>query len=332
MVAEVTSLVAKGGDVVTNQTSRGPHFSTRTGEPIVNVTLPVFDDYLLERFDAYVTSYQSVFTRSDQLQRFRAYLRGLLSTGERKNVEAIAAIADLSAAADTDLAQALQHFVSQSPWDVTRLLAFHRRSLARQLADPGAVWVVHDGVFPKKGRHSVGVQRQFARSVGRKLNCQIGVVVSQVGPAGYFPLAARLYLPSHWLRENPEAAEKNVPEPFRRHISKAEIALGLLDALRSEEGRPRAVVAEDGYASLSAFGEGLATRGIAAVSPDSPHAAAALSRTLTGFEWLKDALGLDHFEGRTWHGWHHHVGLVFAAYGFLASENLGLDSPPFAGR
>ena len=38
------------------------------------------------------------------------------------------------------------------------------------------------------------------------------------------------------------------------------------------------------------------------------------------FEWLRGGLGLDHFEGRTWHGWHHHVSLVFAAYGFLVGQ------------
>jgi len=37
---------------------------------------------------------------------------------------------------------------------------------------------------------------------------------------------------------------------------------------------------------------------------------------------LKDALGLDHFEGRSWPGWHHHVTLVSVAHGFLTLERL----------
>ena len=38
---------------------------------------------------------------------------------------------------------------------------------------------------------------------------------------------------------------------------------------------------------------------------------------------LKGALGLDHFEGRSWPGWHHHVSLVSVAHGFLTLERLG---------
>ena len=37
---------------------------------------------------------------------------------------------------------------------------------------------------------------------------------------------------------------------------------------------------------------------------------------------LKDELGLDHFEGRSWPGWHHHVTLISMAYAFLALETL----------
>jgi len=37
---------------------------------------------------------------------------------------------------------------------------------------------------------------------------------------------------------------------------------------------------------------------------------------------LKDALGLDHFEGRSWQGWHHHVTLVSVAHGFVTLERL----------
>ena len=38
------------------------------------------------------------------------------------------------------------------------------------------------------------------------------------------------------------------------------------------------------------------------------------------YKELKDELGLDHFEGRSWRGWHHHVTLVLLAYGFLVLQ------------
>lgn len=288
-------------------------------------SLPPLEADRLERFEAYVSAFRPVFHRADQSLRFRAYLRGLLEPSVRNNVEAIAAAASKVIMVEANLAQALQHFVSQSPWDSRRLVAAVRQKSHAVRADPGAVWVIHDGVFPKKGQHSVGVFRQFARSVGKKINCQVGVFVSQVGPLGYFPLAARLYLPANWVRDNPELAEKTIPEDFRQPASKAEIALSLLDDLRQDGERCSAVTAEAGYLTAADFPESLHKRGLLlqdAADDVTP-------RALRHFQWVKSELGIDHFEGRTWHGWHHHVSLVFAAYQFLASERIAPDLPPF---
>lgn len=286
--------------------------------------LPPFTPERVDRFESFVAGFRTAFHRADQFLRFRAYLRGLLEPGERKNLESLAAAAAAVMTVEANLSQALQHFVSSSPWDGDRLLSAARAGHAR---DPHAVWVVHDGVFAKKGRHSVGVQRQYARALGRKLNCQLAVVVSRAGPRGYFPLAARLYLPGHWLRENAEEAERSVPEPFRRPTSKAQIALELLDGLREEYGPTPRVVAEEGYAAAPEFAERFADQPPPRTKSADADARAAARR---GFEWVQFALGLDHFEGRRWHGWHHHVALVLTAYAFLAAERHGPDGPPFS--
>ncbi|QJW98937.1 IS701 family transposase [Frigoriglobus tundricola] len=301
-----------------------PDPNTIATEPILHPREPL-SEARLARFEEYVAAFRPAFHRADQLLRFRAYVRGLLEPTERKNVEAIAAAASRVMMVESNLAQALQHFVSHSPWDAGRLFVAIRQHNAAVRRDPDAVWVVHDGVFAKKGRHSVGVQRQFARSVGRKINCQVGVFVSQVGPAGYFPLAARLYLPASWLRENADAAEKGLPADDRHPATKVELALRLLDELRGEGNAPLPITGEPGYIAATDFNDGLATRGLAAREDRSEQLAEALRR----FDWLKNELGLDHFEGRAWHGWHHHVGLVFAAYGFLSSEKASPDRPPF---
>lgn len=257
--------------------------------------------------------------------RFRAYLRGLLEPAERKNVESIAAAASRSMMVESDLAQALQHFVSQSPWDSRRLLAAVRRQSAARRRDHGAVWAIHDAAFPKKGQHSVGVYRQFARSIGRKLNCQVGVFVSQIGPNGFYPLAARLYLPGAWLKENGEQADKTIPEELRKPIGKAEIALSLIAELLDNGEEPQPIVAEAGYSASEEFANGLASRSLTVADDAEDWIAIVLRR----IEWLKTELGLDHFEGRTWHGWHHHIGLVFTAYHFLANGDPTVDFPPF---
>lgn len=275
------------------------------------VSLPALAGERLTRFEDYVAGFRCTFQRSDQLLRFRAYLRGLLECGARKNVEAIASAAARVMMVEADLCQSLQHFVSNSPWDAGRLFAAVR---ARAKPDPTAVWVVHDAVFPKKGKHSVGVQRQFARSVGKKINCQIGVFVTRVGSAGAVPLAARLYLPAAWLRECAESGAKLLPPEVRAGATKAQLALALLDELRAESGAlPLAV--EPGYAT-GEFRDALAPRGLSECPDAAPHLFAASERLV----WLSAQLGLDHFEGRTWHGWHHHVALVFAACAFALGE------------
>jgi len=282
------------------------------------------------RLESFADQFRPVFPRADQFRRFVAYLAGLLAPGSRKNVEAIATRAAGLAPAEADLVQALQHFITRSPWDAGRLFAASRSALAGPLADPGSVWVVHDAVFPKKGRHSAGVHRQFARSLGQKVNCQIAVVLSQAGPGGYFPLAARLYLPAYWLRESPELAARTVPEEHRRPTSKAEIALALVDEVRAEGWAPGlgTVEAEEGYAAAHEWIDGLAARGLAAGTGAAGRTPDAVAAARRGFDDLRGSLGLDHFEGRTWVGWHHHVSLVFAAYAFRTTDPAGEAAEP----
>src|SRR5689334_18189231 len=104
----------------------------------------------LAGLDNYLAGYRDLFARADQARSFGLYVRGLLDGDHRKNVESIAGRVRHADDRAADLAQSLQHFVAQSPWDAGRVLARYRQ-LARP-ADPGGTWVVHDGVVPKKGR------------------------------------------------------------------------------------------------------------------------------------------------------------------------------------
>lgn len=233
-----------------------------------------------------LAGYVDVFPRADQFAHFRAYVRGLRAAPGRKNVEAVAAAAGVPA-------QSLQHFVSHSPWPADALFAAYRRELTAAVPDPDAVWAVHELVFPKKGIHSAGVFRQFDRDAGRKVNCQLAVAVTRVGPTGVFPLAARLYLPASWLRDHPSAA---VPPEYAARVSKAELAGHLLAKLAEEGPALPAVTLSDSFAGAAA----------AAGGQSAPEV-----RRL--YDRLRSELGLGHFEGRTWTGWHHHVALVFSA-------------------
>src|SRR5207248_7015352 len=109
------------------------------------------------------------FRRRDQLRWAGVYLQGLLVGGQRSNAEGLASRVVLPPEQSVeDVAQALQNFVNQSPWDEEGLWRRYRALLAPRLAGPDGVFVVEDVTFPKQGQRSVGVHRQFSRGEGRK--------------------------------------------------------------------------------------------------------------------------------------------------------------------
>lgn len=276
-----------------------------------------------ERFEAYAARFDDLFARADQRSHFRLYLRGLLSNSERKNVEAMAGALGASQKSGANLAQALQHFVTESPWDQSRVLGRYRELLAPRFSKAATTWVIYDEVLLKKGRKSVGTQRQYARALKRKVNCQLAVVVGSVLGSAYVPLAIRLYLPGVWLRESAALAKRTVPADYREYHSKSDLALNLVDEIRTQAGDwPLVCAALDaGYSDSDALADALADRNIHRAEPRSEKTA--LAAAAGGLGWLKSRLGLDHFEGRSWLGWHHHAALVFVAAGFLLLHTRG---------
>ena len=127
------------------------------------------------------------------------------------------------------------------------------------------------------------------------------------------------------LLETPSVRERTVPAEHREHLSKADIAVALIDGLRAEGQSAALVTADEGYLSSATFVEAMAQRHLPLLRWDGPATLAVANQR---FEWLKDQLGLDQYEGRSWHGWHHHASLVFAAYGFLVREGLGDGHSP----
>jgi len=97
---------------------------------------------------------------------------------ERKSVEPLAASLPPKAVSARD--QALHHFVAQSDWDDQTILdrVAERAVPTMTKADPESFWIIDDTGFPKKGRHSVGVARQYCGILGKQDNCQIAVSLS----------------------------------------------------------------------------------------------------------------------------------------------------------
>jgi SRSO17 transposase len=117
---------------------------------------------------------------------------------------------------------------------------------------PVAAWVVDDTGFPKKGRHSVGVTRQYCGQVGKQDNCRVAVSLSVSTETSSMPVAFRLYLPEVWAGDPERRKKAGVPEETAFQ-TKPQIALDQIRRAR-ERGVPQGVVLADaGYGNDSQF-------------------------------------------------------------------------------
>ena len=142
---------------------------------------------------------------------------GLLIDGERKSIEPLSRRVSLPDELDVkDPDQALQQFVNQSPWDHKPVLRRYRSLLARTFAGPDGIFLFDDVSFPKQGKCSVGVQRQYCGALAKKANCQVAVSVHDVSPKGHYPLDLRLYLGEPWLSDKERLDKAGVTPPHNQ--------------------------------------------------------------------------------------------------------------------
>src|SRR3982751_3238455 len=131
-----------------------------------------------QRLQGYLSRLAEGVGHADRKERMGGYSTGLLLRGERKSVEPMAA--RLDPARVSSLHQALHHFVATAPWsDAAVLTAVRERVLPALLRQgPITAWILDDTGFPKKGKHSVGVARQYCGQLGKQDNCQVAVSLS----------------------------------------------------------------------------------------------------------------------------------------------------------
>jgi SRSO17 transposase len=380
-------------------------------------------------------------SRREQKESFALYAHGILGEGERKSVEPIAARAtggvdeeeETAGAACERMQARLLNFLRLSPWDDHSV----RREAARYVIEtlekqePVTTWIIDDTGFPKQGKHSVGVQRQYSGTLGKVGNCQVGVSLTIATKHEHVPIDFALYMPESWtdddvrrdkarvpgnlvFKTKPDlaldlitrAVEDKIPgdivlvdaayggsSDFRNTVRMFGFDLGvavsaatkvwLLDAIDRRHGppltaqqlgvdlRPRAfrklTWREGPGGKLSSR---FAFRRVKVANDDGTDAGdrepmwlvmewpegeakpakfilTTLPRRMTkkqivrivkerwrterAYEELKGELGLDHFEGRSFPGWHHHISVVLCCYAFLVSERVRLF-PPSARR
>ena len=179
-------------------------------------------------------------------RHLKEYCTGLLLPGERKSVEPIAAklAPDQAGAAH----QRLLHFVNESEWSDEEVLSKVREMVLPAIERDGPIeaWIIDDTSFPKKGKHSVGVARQYCGQLGKQENCQVAVWLSLANHHASLPVACRLYLPQDWAQDAARREKAKVP-PEIRFKTKPEIALDHLRAAVAAGLPPGVVLADADY-------------------------------------------------------------------------------------
>jgi len=398
-------------------------------------------------FDAYLETLIGGIGHADRAEPLHDYCLGLMMPVARKSVEPLAAV--MAPARVSAKHQSLLHFVGQAPWSDEALIARVRDWVLPRMVERGGpitAWIIDDTGFPKKGRHSVGVARQYCGQLGKQDNCQVAVSLSIANEKASLPIAWRLYLPELWAQEPELRRKAKIPDGVGFQ-TKPQIALDQIRAAVATGTPAGVILADAGYGADGAFRSGLSQLGldyVVGVQPTlsvwrpgeeplppkawggtgrppsllrrsrdhKPLSAKALAAELPADAWhsitwregsnvdltsrfaavrlrpasrdynltrpraeewlliewpegdgeplkywlstlpadasmrdlvataklrwrierdfreLKQELGLGHYEGRGWRGFHHHASLCIAAYGFLISERETL--PPSA--
>lgn len=387
------------------------------------------------RLESFMADIVLCMGRKDRGQHAKEYIRGLLMDGERKSIEPMA-----NRLPDGNV-QSLQQFVNQSPWSTDHVRATLARKIEGEFV-PEAYWLIDEVSFPKQGKHSVGVARQYCGALGKTANCQVAVTLDLGTEESSTPLDWALYLPEQWINDADRRRKVGIPEEvtFKR---KPELALDLIDEVRSWGLSDRLVLADSAYGDGYGFRRGLRDRkldyivqvsGAITAWTEDPHpteppmkrggnvprkrlyakelppvrSLCEIAKDLPSSSWkkvtwregtkgplssrfarvtvwmanglvqgktmkvpreelliewpsdheaplkfwlsslpprrtslrsltrkakgrfrieqdyqeMKGEVGLDHFEGRSWRGWHHHVTLVTLAYAFLVMERI----------
>ena len=196
----------------------------------------------VERLTKFIEPFADLLYQPAQREHAADYLGGLVSDLERKNVESIAYRHDQDR-------RNLQHFIGGAQWDHQPLMRELARQVGIELGEEDGVIVFDPSGFPKQGKQSVGVQRQWCGRLGKVDNCQVAVYMAYVSRIDHVLTNTRLYLPEAWTKDRRRRKAAGVP-PEVRFQTRHEQALEMLD----EQGDllPHAWVAGDDEMGKSA--------------------------------------------------------------------------------
>jgi SRSO17 transposase len=220
---------------------------------------------VLERLEAFaVDVLAGAMNRPVQMVNGSLYLQGLIEQGARKSLEPL--VARLGGGADY---QSLQQFLADSPWDPEVVM----RAVAQRVAPTIEVeaWVLDDTGFPKDGKRSPGVKRQYSGTLGKIGNCQIGVSLHAVGTKGTVPLGWALYLPTDWCDDPERRRRAKIPETVS-FKTKPELGVELIERTVGWEVPDAPVLGDCAYGDKTELRARLDVAGrryVLSVSPDT---------------------------------------------------------------
>jgi SRSO17 transposase len=209
-----------------------------------------------KRFAAYIEGLATAAGHQDRQAPLKNYCKGLLLPGERKSIEPMAA--RLDSVNTQSMRQSLHHLVAKAPWSDEVLLQQVRNYVlpAMQKHGPVVAWIVDDTGFPKKGKHSVGVTRQYCGQVGKQENCRVAVSLSVATWNSSLPIEYRLYLPKEWAEDAERREKTEVPEQIEFQTKPA-IALEQIRAATAANLDRGVVLADAAYGINTEFRDGL---------------------------------------------------------------------------
>jgi SRSO17 transposase len=180
--------------------------------------------------------------RSERREGAALYVEGLLTPGERKSIEPMAARLRVDS-------QKLQQFITDSPWDDQAVWSALRREVV-PVWEPLQAWVVDETGWLKQGDKSVGVGHQYCGAVGKTANCQVSVELGVLGEEILLPIGGRLYLPERWTQNRERCRAAGVPETVS-FVTKPQIARQLIVEALADGVPPAPLLGDSVYTADS---------------------------------------------------------------------------------
>lgn len=208
---------------------------------------------LLRRLGLFLDGFSACFSRQPQRAAATQYIDGLFTDSERKSMQAMH-----GRLGDPGDYQALQHFITHSPWEAARVWTQLRAVVPLRTG----ILAIDDTGFPKQGLQSPGVQRQYCGALGKIGNCQVAVSSALIADGRTWPLAFDLYLPTSWTDDRARCAAAGIP-PTARFREKWRIALAQVRTVLQAGFTITGVVVDADYGANAAFRTGLERLGLA---------------------------------------------------------------------